>query len=367
MKTSIICSKIFMALTFSFCIINKANAVVDIGATTIVSPETGFGLSIEPIVITIENFGDEPISDFGAYFIIDGSTVYGETVAAVLEPGETMEYTFSAVVDFSPLGPYYVCAWTYIGGDIYSSNDSTCTTIISLKLVDLAEAGTVFCDSAILNAENVGVDYLWNTGDTTQTITAYENGIYWVVVTEPISGVSDTDTIEVSIEVMPIASFIYSAIGLNSFEFINTSSGIGTCHWDFGTGAESFEINPSYDYYVNGFYTVTLTVTNFCGSNSYSMVIMAGEIAIDSIEMILQSISLYPNPATDKIIIENEYLNNEIKTIKTFSITGRGINTTESILSNRKIELNITSVTPGVYFCQIETEAGILNLQWIKQ
>jgi PKD repeat protein len=39
--------------------------------------------------------------------------------------------------------------------------------------------------------------------------------------------------------------------------------------WDFGDGSTSSDVNPSYQYPISGTYTVTLTVTNTVGSDTF--------------------------------------------------------------------------------------------------
>lgn len=63
----------------------------------------------------------------------------------------------------------------------------------------------------------------------------------------------------------PVASFSYVKTGL-TLVFTNTSTSATSYFWDFGDGNTSTQANPTHTYANDGFYDVTLTATNACGS-----------------------------------------------------------------------------------------------------
>lgn len=71
----------------------------------------------------------------------------------------------------------------------------------------------------------------------------------------------------------PTAGFTYNISGGN-VSFTNTSQSGDTYQWNFGDNATSAAQNPSHNYPNPGIYTVTLTVTNDCGSNTFSQDIL---------------------------------------------------------------------------------------------
>ena len=101
-----------------------------------------------------------------------------------------------------PFGPNFT---PYIWNGIVRYETAVCpsartpvTAIIdSVPVVNLGP-DTSFCGSIILDAQNSGAGYLWSSGDTTQTITADTNGIYWVDVTNP-AGCTTRDSITLTI------------------------------------------------------------------------------------------------------------------------------------------------------------------------
>lgn len=117
--------------------------------------------------------------------------------------------------------------WTTIGGNIISGADSAnvvvnaagiyiltvidringCsaidTVIVELSIPPVVNLGidttAIFCLGFItLDAGNPGMDYLWSTSETTQTINVTVSGTYWVTVTNEF-GCPASDTINVTI------------------------------------------------------------------------------------------------------------------------------------------------------------------------
>lgn len=96
-----------------------------------------------------------------------------------------------------------------------------------------------------------------------------------VVVNYTVSNGNCSDSKSNSILVYsgaPSANFNFSAAALTVY-FTDGSSGATSYSWDFGDGTTSTAQNPSHTYATAGFYTVTLTVTNLCGSTTYSQLV----------------------------------------------------------------------------------------------
>ena len=275
----------------------KLCAPVDLGAVALISPEGGCGLGLEEVTITVENFGPSGVSSFPVKYQVDGGDIISEFADVTIDAGGTGTYTFDELVDFSVPGTYELCVWTDFAGDSDPTNDMICVTIESFETptVELGANQTV-CDEVVLDAANVGSTYLWSTGATTQTITVTESGTYSVTVTNPTSGCSVIDEVNVTVNYTPDASFTYTTTGL-TVTFNNTSTDGATYNWSFGDAGTSTLENPSHTYAVEGAYTVTLTVTNGCGTDFYSVVIELGD-AIEDVTL-ANAVSVQPNPTVD--------------------------------------------------------------------
>ncbi|MBN4051355.1 T9SS type A sorting domain-containing protein, partial [bacterium AH-315-M05] len=88
--------------------------------------------------------------------------------------------------------------WVDVTENSCTTRDSIDVTVNVEATVNLGNDTTV-CDSILLDAENTGADYLWSTGETTQTIYASSTGTYWVNVTAvPCDSVRDSIVVTVN-------------------------------------------------------------------------------------------------------------------------------------------------------------------------
>ncbi|HMN91555.1 MAG TPA: PKD domain-containing protein, partial [Saprospiraceae bacterium] len=86
----------------------------------------------------------------------------------------------------------------------------------------------------------------------------------------------------ITVRAAPTAGFWASADGL-AVTFLNTSSADADSYlWVFGDGSTSSEEHPTHTYMIPGIYIVTLTVTNACGSRSFTLEIAAGTAPLAS-------------------------------------------------------------------------------------
>ena len=129
-------------------------------------------------------------------------------------------------------------------------------------------------NSDAINAGNTGSDFMWNTGETTQTIYASTEGNYIVTVTDP-KGCYTVDSVQVVLDSIPHPEFTtidassYKCAG-EMFTFTNTSTidasaAPMTYLWQFGDGYSVTDSATSHTYLTAGDYTVTLTAVSNSG------------------------------------------------------------------------------------------------------
>ncbi len=85
--------------------------------------------------------------------------------------------------------------------------DTTITiAALNTPIVDLGN-DTTLCDgtSYLLDALNSGSNYLWSDNSVNQTLNVSTANVYSVIVTYPITGCSNSDTVEIFIEMLPQA------------------------------------------------------------------------------------------------------------------------------------------------------------------
>jgi len=128
----------------------------DIGVIAFTSPVSGEGLGNETVTVTIENFGTVAQSGFDVNYSIDAGAPVVETVAATVNPGSTISYSFTATANLTTPGSYVFSSSTLLAGDADGSNDTANTTVTNFSCTTLSNT----------TAQPVGP----NSGDTTTSI-----------------------------------------------------------------------------------------------------------------------------------------------------------------------------------------------------
>lgn len=110
----------------------------DMGVTAFISPEDGNNLGVLPVTVTISNFGGLAQSNFNVSYTLDANTPVVELVTATVNPGASIDYTFTSNVDLSLFQTYNLSATTLLTADAVPSNDIFSTTITNSSCSALA-------------------------------------------------------------------------------------------------------------------------------------------------------------------------------------------------------------------------------------
>lgn len=307
----------------------------------------------EEIKITIQNYGGTTISAFPVAYKINGGPEIMEIADVSIAPGFEAEYTFATTADLSVPGEYVFEIYTLLPDDIDISNDTFTLSINAYASpIAMLPENITACDAVILDAGNPGTEYVWNTGEITQTITVTSSGTYSVSISDPVSGCEISDTVNVTLEFAPEASFNYTSSGLTVF-FENTSSGTGTYFWVFGDGDGSTEIDPTHTYATEGNYSVTLIVENDCGISEYNMLITIQVTPISNTD--IRSINLFPNPADEFFIVELENLSGNEIVLEMYDLQGKQIISPfeTQIINENALNVNISVLPTGIYVVKL--------------
>ena len=108
----------------------------------------------------------------------------------------------------------------------------------------------------------------------------------------------------------------------------------------------------------NGDYAVVVTVGN-CSDTSACVNI--NTVGINNHQNLINNINIYPNPAINKLTIENGNL--KINNISILNLTGEIVKTTTV---NTNI-IDVSNLTQGIYFLQIHTDNGLVSKKFIKE
>jgi len=183
----------------------------------------------------------------------------------------------------------------------------------------------------------------------------FNNGTFAIGDTEGVA----IDLINISdCNDLPSASFTYTVEGTEVI-FTNESENGTAYEWNFGDNefmpSTSTEENPSFSYMMDGTYTVSLTVTNECGSDEHSAIIDI----ITNINSVNNVSGIYPNPANDYLYVEYQNLRSyQIININGQIVASKDVNT-------NTVKINIKDLPAGIYFIQSTTANDNYTQQFV--
>ncbi|MCB9190683.1 MAG: tandem-95 repeat protein [Flavobacteriales bacterium] len=177
----------------------------------------------------------------------------------------TQETTQSITV--SDAGIYYVQASDTVTGCVGVSDDIEIDFFPEFNPEIEVDGNTAFCDGeeAILTVVD-GESFVWSTGDTTQSITVTQTGVYTVTVTdengcEGIAGQTITVLPTPVTEIIPDLDFPYCDGDVVTLTAVGIPF-IDDFEWSTGETSQSIEVTQS------GVYTVTVTNPLGCSASA---------------------------------------------------------------------------------------------------
>ncbi len=219
---------------------------------------------------------------------------------------------------------------------------------------------TALCDGnpATLDAGIANGVYSWTTGDATQTTTAAAAGTYGVTVTDADGCISsdETEVVEFS---SPVADFDVVNTLYYTAEFGNTSQNGDTYAWDFGDGNTSSDANPTHLYDNTNdssiTYTVTLIVTNVCGSDTVSYEVSVGSsVGLNELAN-GAAYEVFPNPNAGQFNIVLNNTGNQEVNYMVVDVQGKVVtqHNMGAVSNAHQERVDVTGVAPGIYFLRM--------------
>ena len=185
----------------------------------------------------------------------------------------------------------YTAAGSYNTSLIVKNECGADTTTMEITIIFVPEpaiaiSATTGCAPLTVNyqaspvAEGNTYAWVFNGGDPATSTEANPSVVYMnagtyeasLTVTNIAGSATVTETDILVVNNSPQAAFTVSnTLGSGEVIFTNASTNADSYAWDFGDENTSTDENPTHTYAAAGTYTVTLTTTNECGSNEFTM------------------------------------------------------------------------------------------------
>ncbi len=285
------------------------------------------------------------------------------------EPGITLDagagfvtYSWSTgdsmqTLEVNSTGTYTVSAWDSVG----CIDQETVMITANPNPTPMLGADTSFCDGSTVNLSYMDSSiaaWTWSTGDSMDNIDATAGGNYWLTVTD-MNGCMGTDSVMLtSISLPTVSTIVATQSTTNQLEYSFSSNGsnANTYSWDFGDGNTDNTSQPKNTYGVSDNYTVTLIVSNDCGSDTATLTQWFGipeSINTPSSEIF----KLYPNPTKDFITLE--LLSTvEMNSLQLVNSIGQRIDVQSESIGTGKYKITFPEIPTGNYYLEIQTDEG---------
>ena len=273
---------------------------------------------------------------------------------------------------YGSAGTYTVC----LSATNSCGTNTTCQSVTSTCVAPAAafsNANTGLMVSFTDFSTNTPTSWSWTFGDGGSStdenpIHTYASpGVYTVCLIATNSCGSNTACLAIDACAPPVSGFSSLDLGgIVNFTDMTTNSPT-TWLWTFGDGGSDATPNPVHTYVATGSYTVCLTASNSCGTNTSCSTISVLITDVPEVEAL--AFSVYPNPNTGRFFFEIDLpQSDQIQ----FSVTDlRGVKVYESSIDANagtlKREVDLGAVSNGVYFLRVRTSLGEKVVKVMKQ
>lgn len=258
-------------------------------------------------------------------------------------------------VQASNSGNYYLTVTNGCG----SANSNTVTLTVNNPSVTVSGLLSVCAGQSTTLTASGAINYSWNTGSNSSSITATpSSNTNYTVTGVDAQGCIDTETLTVVLNALPTVSVSTSnAIICTGETSTLTATGANTYSWNTTSSGSAIVVNPT----TNTVYTVTGTDANGC-SNS-STITQSVSLCTGITQLVNESsVSVFPNPFSDVITIKNTFENSSIVIVDVLS---KVVFEKEIVSSETSIDLS--ELKTGFYQLMVKGESNSYTQKIIKQ
>ncbi|NNM94630.1 MAG: T9SS type A sorting domain-containing protein [Bacteroidia bacterium] len=277
--------------------------------------------------------------------------------------------------DTNLTGGTYTITVTESGGCSVSANVTiTQPGVISLTMSETnvsCNGGNSGKASVTASGGSTPYTYNWSNGATTSNITGLTAGSYSVTVTDAYNGCGDTAMATIT-QPAPIAVTFTNVVEPSSPSYSNgsiTGSATG------GTPGYSYSWTPSgatsatLTGLTAGTYTLCVTDAKGC-TKCDNITLVNSTASVENVNSGSGGVIIFPNPAQNSItLLINDVAASDAR-IEITDLTGRTISSIPIAIgssADKKITLNISGLTAGIYFVRVSSGQAVYNAKFIKE
>lgn len=242
--------------------------------------------------------------------------------------------------------PLILCNGMPVPGPTVISADTICPgDMVTMYTDSLEESGITYQ----WYSSTDGVNFMMLAGATDTMFAEIPSGtMYYVcVISCSLSGqVAYSGGLMVTVLPIPSGGTIAASNAAYDYSFSVNGLPAGNYNyaWDFGDGATSTLEAPDHTYALSGTYTVTLVVSNDCGSETMTYIV---SITLGLEDLAQGNFSVYPNPARDQVFVNSD------SPVKVTIIDPLGREVMKSEQAENHV-LKVAHLLAGTYYLRLE-------------
>ncbi|RMA65941.1 S8 family serine peptidase [Ulvibacter antarcticus] len=348
------------------------------------------GVSDVVIVASFLNSGIDPQSNFDVSYQLDSDPPVVESYTGTINSGQQVSYSFVTPLTITASGSYTLTVTVDLTGDENNSNDTATLDFYAVTEATQLDFEETFETDGFpppaWTIENPDEDDTWlervgiTGSDGNPTITGYVNNFSYnspgqedYIVTEIFdltnatsatmtfdlakaqysAGFSDAMRVDISTDCGTTYSQIYYKEGLD----LSTISGYSTAS-NWAPGSASDWRNESVD--ISG-HTGGMAIFRFVNINGFGNSTIVDNINISGLLGIAEnnlasSVSMYPNPATNNVMVSMNQTAFETLDISIVNSLGQQLQKVASSNSSGIISIDVSSYASGLYFVNITVD-----------
>ncbi len=203
--------------------------------------------------------------------------------------------------------------------------------------------------------------YLWSTGETTSSITVKPTSttVYTVTVSNPINSCVDVDSVEITVNALPVVNLGADQSVKLTFGTVNLDAGNVGADYLWSTGETSQIVTYDGNNLVVGANNISVTVTsNACSASDDIIITGIDDVSIDNAHNNID-VNVYPNPNNGQFDVTVDGITGEFN-MQIVNVAGEVVyNERMNVTANFTTSVDVNEFAAGVYYIKLINNDGV--------